>query len=474
MASGNNVIREAQDRLSLFMNSLATELVVAALILISVVLVVWEASVSHDWPHYHQLEVANDVITWIFVVELSLRFLAERRPSRFFRRFWIDIIAVLPLLRGFRILRVLRLLRLFRVGLILSRHMRFFSNRARWMRIEYVIITFAVVISIIMGALSIRFAEGLENDQFDTIEEAGWYALLTLVGGEPIGGQPKTRLGLVITAVLMLGGLTVFAFLTGTVSAVMVDSLRNIRFRSMEIDELSNHVIICGWNRAGELILDELIHESEYRHFVVICEKPELEDIHHVFRRHEQRIFVKVGDYTRIDVLKEAGAERAAVAILLADETREERTAQDRDARTVLAAMLIEKLNNGIYTTVQLLNRDNETSLRRAGVEEVIVSDEYVGNIMASVVRNRGIVSVLDELLTAKRGHQFFKCPLPKSLVGKRVDESLVLLKREMNATLIAVDRGAGAHNIIVNPPGDLEFGPSDQIIVAADGPITS
>lgn len=470
MPSGHNEHPELRDRLAWVMNHRVTEVIVAILIVLSVGLVLWEASVARDWRHYATLRFANDVITWVFVIELTLRFLAERRKRRFFRRFWIDIIAVMPLMRGFRMLRVLRLLRLFRLGMIVARHLQFFSGRASFMRLEYVIIVFAIFVSVLMGALSIRVAEGRHNPEFETFEQAVWYSVLTLVGSEPIGGDPQTRLGRVITVALMMGGLTVFAIFTGTVSAVMVDSLRSIKFRSMEIDELNNHIVICGWNRAAELVIDELVHESDYRHFVIIAENSNIEDIPR-FKRFEHRIFYLRGDYTRIDVLKEAGIERASVAILLADDAKEERTFQDRDARTVLAAMLIEKLNENIYTTVQLLNRDNETSLRRAGVEEIIVSDEYVGNIMASVVRNRGIVAVLDELLTAKRGHQFFKTKVPKRLVGMTVEEALPELKHTSDCTLIAVDRGGGSHNILVNAPGDLVLEADFTIIVTGPKP---
>lgn len=462
--------RTPREQLYSVMNHLATELVVAVMIIISVGLVLWEASVSPEWAHYHTLQQANDVITWVFVVELTLRFLAERRKMRFFRRFWIDIIAVLPLMRGLRVLRVLRLLRLFRVGLIVSRHLRFMSGRVSFMRLEYVLITFAICVAVLMGALSMRFAEGRVNPDFTTTSDALWFAMMTLIGGEPIGGAPVTDFGRVITVALMMGGLTVFAIFTGTVSAVMVDSLRNIKFRTMEIDEIAGHVIICGWNRAGELVIDELLHSSRFEHFVVVAENPEVEELS-IFKRHEHRIFFLAGDFTRMESLRQAGVERAAVAILLADDSKEDRTLQDRDARTVLGAMLIEKLNPDIYTTVQLHNRDNETSLRRVGVEEVIVSDEYVGNIMASVVRNRGIVSVLDELLTAKRGHQFFKRAVPKALIGKTVAEALALLKSEYDCTLIAVDRGGGAHNIVVNPAADLVLEADFNIIIAGTTP---
>jgi voltage-gated potassium channel len=159
---------------------------------------------------------------------------------------------------------------------------------------------------------------------------------------------------------------------------------------------------------------------------------------------------------------------------LLADATMEERSAQDRDARTVLAAMLIEKLNVDIYTTVQLLNRNNEASLKQVGVEEIIVSEEYVGNIMATVTRNRGIVSMLDELLTTAYGHQFYRCRVPDEMIGMNIGDALSHLKKEYDATLLAVDLQTGARgsSIKVNPPTDLVLEESYFVYITASKPI--
>ena len=176
-------------------------------------------------------------------------------------------------------------------------------------------------------------------------------------------------------------------------------------------------------------------------------------------------------------MLREAGIERASFAMLLADSTKESRSSQDRDARTVLAAMLIEKLNKEIYTVVQLLNRDNETSLRQVGVEEIIVSDEYVGNIMATVAKTRGIVKMLDELLTSKYGYKFVKSKVPPELVGLPVGEVIGALKRDYDATLIGVDLGGEGsieESMKVNPPSDLILEESHRIILAASDNIQS
>ena len=451
-----------------------TETVVAFLIVIAVGLVLLEAWLPRTSQYYTPLATANDALTAVFVVELLIRFYAERRKERFVRKCWYDILAVLPVFRGFRFLRILRILRLFRVGIIATRRLRKFSAAFRVVRVEYVIIGLTILTVVLMGGMSIRFAEGGANPEFGTLAESLWFSLMTLIAGEPVGGWPTTTLGRTVTVVMMLSGLTVFAIFTGTISAIMIDTLKKVRLHGMEIDDLHDHVVICGWNQAGPLIIDELLHDPAYQHFVVVTESGRVEN-DPVIERHPGQVLTLEGDYTRIGTLRDAGIERASSALLLADETMEERTAQDRDARTVLAAMLIEKLNSEIYTTVQLLNRDNEASLRRVGVEEIIVSEEYVGHVMATVTKNRGVVAMLDELLTAEYGHQFYRCPVPEDMVGLTVGEAVSVLKNKYDATLLAVDAGGevGVEQAIkVNPPGDMTIEEGFHVFIAASKPL--
>ncbi|WP_168211006.1 potassium channel family protein [Persicimonas caeni] len=455
------------------LNHRVTEALVALLIIVSVVLVLAEAWLQRTDPLYWQIRRANDVITLVFVIELFIRYYAERRKERFFRKCWYDILAVLPVFRAVRFLRVLRLLRLYRLGIIATRRLRRFSSAFRVVRVEYVIVGLTILTVVLMGAMSMRVVEGRFNADFATLDQSLWFAVMTLIAAEPVGGAPVTPMGRVVTLAMMLSGLTVFAVFTGTVSAVMIETLRKVRLHGMELDDLYEHVIICGWNQAGPLVVRELMNDARYDHFVIITENEAIEN-DPVVQEFPDQILTLVGDYTRIDCLKEAGVERAGVALLLADSTMEERSTQDRDARTVLAAMLIEKLNADIYTTVQLLNRDNEASLRRVGVEEIIVSEEYVGNIMATVTRNRGIVSMLDELLTTAYGHQFYRCAIPSEMIGMHIGDAISHLKKEYDATLLAVDlqNGPRINSVKVNPPTDLVLEETHFVYIAAPKPI--
>jgi voltage-gated potassium channel len=458
----------ARERLDRVMNHVATELAVAALIVLSVALLLVEVSLAPSSPWRAPLARANDVITWLFVVELSLRFVAERRKRRFFRRFWLDIIAVLPLLRAFRMLRILRLLRLFRLGAMLGQHARQFSAVFRYVKVEYLFGSLLVVVLVLMGAMSLRFAEG--RDAFASFEEAVWFSVTTVAASEPVLGAPTTRFGRVVTLALMLGGMTVFAFFTGTVSAVMIDSFRKLRFVRMELEELEDHVVVCGWNLAGELFLEELSSDASPRGIVIVSDSPELnEDA--LLAEHGDRVHVIREDFTKASVLRQAGVERAAFAVVLADAGRE-RSTQDRDARTVLAAMLVEKLNAEIHTTVQLLNAENEASLREAGVEDLIVGDDYVGSMMANVVKNRGMVPVIAEVLTSRYGQRLFKSPAPPAIHGMRVGDAIRVLKERHDATLLAVELEEGG--FVVNPKADFEIQPGHQVVVTALAPISS
>lgn len=84
---------------------------------------------------------------------------------------------------------------------------------------------------------------------------------------------------------------------------------------------------------------------------------------------------------------------------------------------------------------------------------------------MASVVRSHGIVSVLDELMTMSRGHSFFKSKCPKDIVGKKIEEAIVILKIEDDAILLAIER-EGA--IEVNPPAGRVLFAEDFLFVAS------
>lgn len=464
-----------RQRLDRFIHHNATESTVAVLIVLSVALMVIERFVVETRDVRLLCENLGNAITALFVGELSIRWYVARSSRWFWREYWLDVLATLPLARPLRMLRVLRLLRLIRLGVRVSRRTRRMTLLFEEGISQNLLIIASLVMVFLFGAIGISLVEQ-RNPHFSSFGQAIWWSLVTMMAGEPIGGEPTTWAGRLVTLAVMLGGFTIFAMFTGVISAVMVARLRTgMEAKEMELDELQDHYVICGWNRAAPRIIAELQADPVTRRqpIVIVAEL----DHDPVLPRdgiNEGLIFFVREDYTSADVLRRVRLDRARRAILLADKSRP-RSDQDRDARTVLAALTIEKLNPGIHTCVELLNRANGKVLELVGVEEILVGDEYMGNVIAHATRTGGLVRALDELLRAGVGNQFYRIALPESLANLPVGEATNRLKREQNLLLLGVEQPssdpATKPKLILNPPANLTLSGHEHLLVIGSAP---
>lgn len=464
-----------KEKLDRFLLNPRTEFALVGLIVLSVALLVVEVYL-HRLPESNTLvgwlpsiEWAGDILTVVFTIELSLRFWVAKSKTRYFRNYWIDILAVMPTFRAFRFLRVLRLLRLVRVGVLINRRLSAVSSTMAAGFGSQLGVFLVIGVIVMAGGLAMHLVEA-KNPAFANLADALWWSFLTMVAGEPIGGEPNSLAGHIVTSFVMLGGLTLFAVFTGVVSAVMVQRLRmGMEVRELDLDELRKHIVICGWNRAAHVIVEELQTDLALKDLpIVVVAEESKEPDEDLKKADRSKIYLQTGDYTRIEVLETVGIRHAAQAILLADSTKP-RGDQDRDARTVLAALTIEKLNPQIHTTAQLLDLRNNVQLQVAGVENVIVEDQVEGHLIATSVRNKGLVGVMTELLSVQVGNQLYKVTLPDTWEKMSYGEACRRLKDEYDALLVGLERGEGSeHKSIVNPPNAFAFETGDELVLIA------
>ena len=476
--AGRSRLERARRAAERIIHSWAAEALILVLIPASVLALFFElaqpvGSVAHRW-----FADAGDAITWLFVVELSLRLWVARKKRRFFARYWVDILSCLPLLGPLRFLRVLRLLRIFRAGALFNRRLSVFQGAFLGTVSELTMLGTLSLTVILASGIVLFVFEGGPGHTFAGLDEAMWFSVYSLIGGEPIGGSPAAMSlpGRVTTLVLMFGGLTLFGMFIGTVSASMVARLSTLEVTEMDLDELSGHRVVCGWNHSGPGVLLEMFSAGNPRGHepvVLITETERLpadipvDGIRHALLYHLR------GDHTRVDTLHRAGILRATSATLLAD-TVVLRSDQDRDARTVLAALTVEKLSPNIFTVAELTNRENESLLRMHGVEEIVVADEYSAVILGSAVRNRGLVAVLDEILTSRHGNTFHKIAVEDAWTGWTVGRLFGELKASHEAVLVGLERarvaGQPEPRIIVNPPSSTVIVPGDVLLLISAG----
>ncbi len=458
-----------------FLHHPVTELVLVILIITSVALLVAETAYHESLAPYRMLVYVSDAITSLFVLELLGRFWVARKKRRFFRRYWLDILAVMPLIRSFRLLRALRLLRLFRAGALTSRRLSAFGGVFRTASPELTLLASVSATLILASAVVLFLAERGSNPALAGIEKTLWYSVFSMISGGPVGAEPHTGTGRAVTLVVMLGGLTVFGIFVATISAAMVSRLtRRAGALEMDLDELTGHVVVCGWNRAGQSVLREIFADAA-AHVVLITEgerPPEdvPEEVHKT-----GRLYHVAGDHTRVEVLQAASIAHASAVVILADNLTP-RPDQDRDARTVLAGLTVERIAPNAFTCAELTNRDNASLLKLAGVDEIVVPHEYSGVILGSVSRTRGLVEVLDEILTTTHGNGFHKVVLPEEEAHlPTVAELHRDLKEKHNAILVSLERRREGkkRELLVNPPPETPLQPGDLAVVIAANPIT-
>jgi voltage-gated potassium channel len=423
---------------------------------------------------------AVHAISVIFVVELIARFRVAPSRRGFFREYWLDIISVLPLLAAvdlpfvegasatppnwlaaLGLLRIFRLLRLLKI----ARHrVLLFPRVLRKGARELFFASGLVLLAVVFASSALVMFERDSNPALRTFPQAFWFSVYSVIATEPIPGPPQTFGGHVVAVIVIMTGLFTFATVVGTISALVSDRMRDGDL-IMDWEDLRDHLIVCGWSRKAEIIIKEYVaaYLEDDRPIVVLAELeggvPQLRD-----PGSRSRVQFLNDDFTKLEALEKAGVRRAARCILLAD-TSKGRKERDADARTVLAALTIERLNPAIYTVAEINRREHAHHLEMGKVNDYVVSGEQSAFLLAQSAITRGVMSVFSELLTREHGNRFSRCSLTNDWKGKTFLELMVHMKEEHNALLVGVEQD---EKIVVNPTGYVFTGNEDVVLIAA------
>ena len=158
-------------------------------------------------------------LTAIFVAEFGSRFLATFDRAAYLRGHWIDLFALIPTVRGFRLLRLLRLLRLVRAFSGAYRAMGQFERLARHRGLLLLLAVWLAVM--VITSLSFYVAEAGANADVTTPFDALWWGVVTLTTVGYGDVSPVTVEGKIAATVLMVLGIGLFSVITATVVAAL-------------------------------------------------------------------------------------------------------------------------------------------------------------------------------------------------------------------------------------------------------------
>ncbi|MBL8609876.1 MAG: NAD-binding protein [Myxococcales bacterium] len=439
------------------------EIAMAGLSLASIALGVVELASPTPPPVVRAAALA---IRLVFVAELGLKAWAASRRGRWLARNAADVaslLVLLPWVYDVVPLRGVALLRAFFVTHVARKRLAMLPGVLwRGLRPAFFLVALVFVVVFVAGASVARLEAG--RSDLGHFGDALWFGIYSVMGAEPVPHAPVSVGARVVSLAVILTGLVSFATIAGAVSAVVGVRLRD-EGMIMDWEELSEHLIICGWNRKAEIIVREYTAQHPTVPVVVIAElegpAPFLDP------SLKPRVQFLNDDFTKVAALEKAGVRRASKCIILSDTARG-RKDRDADARTILAALTIEKINPAIYTCAEINRREYATHLEMGNVNDYVVSGEHSAFLLAQAALTKGVMSVLSELLTYERGNRFTRASLPAAWKGRTFDDLLVLLKREHDALLVAVEKDG---KVRLNPTEYVFEGGEELVLIAQKEP---
>ncbi len=207
-------------------------------IILSVIAVMLDSvgSIRVQWGR--TLYVLEWAFTLFFTVEYLLRLISIGRPRKYATSFWgiIDLLAIIPTYislviphsKFLLVIRIIRMLRIFRV-LKLLRYMgeaQQLRAAIQASRHKIVVFLFAVLALVIIIGSIMYIVEG-EKNGFTSIPRSIYWSIVTLttVGYGDI--SPKTDLGQMLAALVMMLGYCILAVPTGIVTVEMTQVMKN-------------------------------------------------------------------------------------------------------------------------------------------------------------------------------------------------------------------------------------------------------
>ena len=286
------------------------------------------------------------------------------------------------------------------------------------------------------------------------------WVLRSLVQGEP-PFEPQTALGQFLFFVVVVTGVGIIAVVTAGIASKIIQWVMR-KDAGMGEAKYRNHIVICGWSPKGQEILREL-HSDEVvdkRPIVIVA------DLEQNPTDDDLVTFIR-GSTSDHHTLERANLPGADTAIILADESHAGLGPDERDAMTLLTTLAVETLNPQVHTCVEVIRSENVHHFQRAKADEVVVSAELTGNLLATAAVTHGISHVVADLTGHAEGNEFYSVDAPSSLAGGSFATAMERLKREGDAILIGVARNG--HDYDLNPPADRTIEAGDRLLVIAE-----
>lgn len=308
---------------------------------------------------------------------------------------------------------------------------------------------------LILGSIGLGMLGFVLIEDYDAAQ--AFYMTIITVSTVGFGEiEPLSPAGRVFTSFLIIFNIGIFAYAISSASSFVLEGelrtfLKDYRVYK-RIQDLSQHIIVCGFGRHGNQVVQELT--SNQMPFVIIDEKEEIVDE----LRKRKYLFLE-GDATQDELLLQAGIRRAKAIIVTFGE----------DAENVYTVLTARQLNSELMIIARAMDAKAEPKLKQAGANHIIRSERLGGFYMATLVNQPHIVEFFTLLSNMSNVTINFKEIPVENLKPEYRKRSIkdLGLRAETGANIIGIRHKNGTYTVNPSPSAHLQLGMS--LVVLGD-----
>ncbi|MGM0854516.1 MAG: potassium channel family protein [Bacillota bacterium] len=314
-----------------------------------------------------------------------------------------------------------------------------------------------LVVRIFMIAITLMLSFGtiihyIEPDTFPSLFDGIWWAIITTstVGyGDFVPTSFEGRLIGIILILVGAGFLSTY-FVMLAAETVMT---QNAYLEGKATFKGKDHVVVVGWNERTREVINQLTSLQSQCDIILVDETLQKNPYN-----NNHIHFVK-GTPFRDAILKKVNLHKASIAIITADQNKDEITA---DMNSVLTLLAIKGNHPDLYTVVEILQKDQVANAERAGADEVIQTNMQTSYVMMNSIISQGMSKTILKLLNHLKGNNLKLIPVS----GEHINESFHSLSTNLlknNIILLGIKKG---ENTTVNPPLTTLVEETDELLV--------
>ncbi len=260
----------------------------------------------------------------------------------------------------------------------------------------------------VLGAILISL---IEPGPFD-LKNSLWWAIVTMTTVGYGDMAPSTDLGRAIAIIIMFSGIILIAIITATISSTVITK-KIMEGKGLEKINLTDHIIICGWNSNIFNLIKGLDSKKNIHKIVLVNNQPQ-NDIDNIVSSFSSVKFVR-GDYSLDAILSKANAIRAKYALILND--------INEDEKVILTTLTLKKLSNKIKVIAQMNDKNKIHFLKRANADAILSGDDYTSFMAISNIVEPSSAYVINSLIDASSDNSIMSRKIPTEFIGKTFDE---------------------------------------------------